>query len=308
MSSEKAVGLNLSGLLNIHKPAGMTSRQVVNQIQKLVKPAKTGHAGTLDPLATGVLVVCIGSATRLIRFVQEQPKEYIGEFVLGKRSDTDDISGNVTDTPNLPSLTREQLAACLPALTGKIEQVPPQFSAVHIGGQRAYARARRGETFEIQPRTVEVYELELIDFEFPRFQLRIVCGSGTYVRSLGRDLGEQLGVGAIMTSLVRTRIGNFHLASAIHLDEEFSLESITGQLQVPASAVKHLPQYECNERELLHLSQGRKLECHPDRFPAHHEQTEIAVMTPEGTLVAIAEWNRSINQLSPRQVFCQQAH
>ncbi|WP_298868009.1 tRNA pseudouridine(55) synthase TruB [uncultured Gimesia sp.] len=307
MNSENAVGLKLSGLLNIHKREGMTSRQVVDQIQKRVKPAKAGHAGTLDPLATGVLVVCIGSATRLIRFVQEQPKEYIGEFVLGKRSDTDDIEGNVTETPDCSPLTREQLEICLPALTGKIEQVPPQFSAVHIDGQRAYDRARRGETFEIQPRTVEVHELELLDFEFPRFQLRIVCGSGTYVRSLGRDLGEQLGVGALMTSLVRTRIGSFHLSSAITLDQEFSLESITTQLHNPASAVAHLTQYVCNEQELKHLSQGRKLECHHDQFPADSQQAEIAVITQEGELAAIAEWNRSLNQLSPRQVFFQPA-
>lgn len=308
MSSDKSVGLNLSGLLNVHKPAGITSRQVVNRIQKLVKPAKAGHAGTLDPLATGVLVVAIGSATRLIRFVQEQPKEYIGEFVLGKRSDTDDISGNVLDTPHCPEITQEQLTACLPAYIGKIEQVPPQFSAVHIDGKRAYDRARRGETFEIQPRVVEVYELELLDFQFPVFQLRIVCGSGTYVRSLGRDLGEQLGIGTIMTSLVRTRIGNYHLASATKIDDEFSMESITGQLHAPASAVDFLPHYICNARELQDLSQGRKLECNPDRFPAKQQQAEIAVTTPEGTLVAIAEWKRSNNQLSPRQVYCQQSN
>lgn len=307
MSSKKAVGLNLSGLLNIHKAQGMTSRQVVNQIQKLVKPAKAGHAGTLDPLATGVLVVCIGPATRLIRFVQDQPKEYIGEFILGKRSDTDDICGNVTDTPDCPSITREQLEACLPAFQGQIEQVPPHFSAVHIDGQRAYDRARRGESFEIQPRTVEVYELELMAFEFPRFQLRIVCGSGTYIRSLGRDLGEQLEVGATMSSLVRTRIGQFNLASAIKLDEELSLESIAQHLQPAASAVTDLPHYQCDERELHDLSQGRKLQCDPDRLPDTNQITEIAVITPQGTLAAIAEWNRSLQQLSPRQVYYQQS-
>jgi len=307
MSSKKAVSLNLSGLLNIHKPQGMTSRQVVNQIQKLVKPAKAGHAGTLDPLATGVLVVCIGSATRLIRFVQDQPKEYIGEFILGKRSDTDDICGNVTDTPDCPAITREQLEACLPAFRGQIEQVPPKFSAVHIDGQRAYDRARRGESFEIKPRTVDVYELELMDFAFPRFQLRIVCGSGTYIRSLGRDLGEQLGVGATMSALVRTRIGQFNLTTAIKLEEDLALDSIAQQLQPAASAVVPLPHYQCDERELYDLSQGRKLQCDPHRLPDTNQITEIAVMTPQGTLAAIAEWNRPIQQLSPRQVYYQQS-
>tara|TARA_R110002111_G_scaffold262875_1_gene342486 strand:- start:29560 stop:30486 length:927 start_codon:yes stop_codon:yes gene_type:complete len=305
MSSKITVGQNFSGLLNINKPQNITSRQVVDQIEKLVKPAKAGHAGTLDPLATGVLVVCIGSVTRLIRFVQEQTKEYIGEFILGKRSDTDDSCGNISDTPDCPVITREQLEACLPAFRGQIEQVPPQFSAVHIKGRRAYDLARRGKSFEIQPRTVEVYELELVRFEFPRFQLRIVCGSGTYVRSLGRDLGEQLGTGAIMSSLVRTRIGQFNLESAINLDEELSLESITRELQPAASAVTQLPHYQCNERELQSLSQGQKLVCHPDRLPDTRQITEIAVITQEGELAAIAEWDRSINQLSPRQVYYQ---
>lgn len=308
MSSQNtATGLKLSGLLNIHKPPEITSREVVNQIQKLVKPMKAGHAGTLDPLATGVLVVCIGSATRLIRFVQDQPKEYVGEFVLGKRSDTDDITGNVIETPDCPHVTRAQLASCLPDFLGQIEQVPPHYSAVHIDGQRAYARARRGESFEIQPRTVEIYELELTDFQFPRFQLRIVCGSGTYIRSIGRDLGEKLGTGATMNSLVRTRIGQFNLNSAMQLEEDLSLESITQHLQPTALAVTNLPQYQCNEQELLFLSQGRKLECNPDRFPDTNQITEIAIMTSAGTLAAIAEWDQSIHQLSPRQVYYQQS-
>ncbi|WP_339729370.1 tRNA pseudouridine(55) synthase TruB [uncultured Gimesia sp.] len=308
MSSKKIeTGLNLTGLLNLHKPPGITSRQVVNQIQKQIKPVKVGHAGTLDPLATGVLVACIGSATRLIRFVQDQPKEYIGEFLLGKRSDTDDISGNVIETPDCPPITREQLESCLPDFLGQIEQVPPQYSAVHIDGRRAYDRARGGETFEIQPRTVEVYEIELTAFQFPMFQLRIVCGSGTYIRSIGRDLGEQLGTGATMSSLVRTRIGQFHLNSAMKLDEDLSLESITQHLQPATLAVTNLPQYQCNEQELLFLSQGRKLKCHSDRFPDTNQITEIAVMTQDGTLAAIAEWDQSIHQLSPRQVYYQRS-
>lgn len=305
MSSNKSTSLNLSGLLNIHKPQGMTSRQVVNQIQKLVRPTKIGHAGTLDPLATGVLVVCVGPATRLIRFVQEQPKAYIGEFILGMRSDTDDTTGVVTETPNCPVITREQLETRLPAFQGQIEQVPPQYSAVHIDGQRAYKRARRGESFDIQPRLVEVYELELLAFDFPRFQLRIVCGSGTYIRSIGRDLGEQLGCGAIMDSLVRTRIGEFKLSTAMKLDEEISLESIADQLQPAALAVKNLAQYQCNERELEDFCHGRKIECNLNLPPSQTSQNEIAVMTAEGTLVAIAEWNESTHQLAPRQVFYQ---
>lgn len=310
MSSDKITSLNLFGLLNIHKPQGITSRQVVNQIQKLVRPAKVGHAGTLDPLATGVLVVCVGPATRLIRFVQDQPKEYIGEFILGKRSDTDDSTGNVTETVDCPTISQQQLESCLPAFQGQIEQVPPQFSAVHIDGQRAYKLARRGESFDIQPRIVEVYELELLAFEFPRFQLRIVCGSGTYIRSIGRDLGEVLGCGAMMDSLARTRIGNFKLTSAVKLNDETSIETIAGQLHPAELAVTNLHQYQCDERELEELCHGRSIECHlvecnPNELPNHVEQHEIAVVTSNGTLVAIAKWDQAAHQLAPRQVFYQ---
>ena len=304
MSSKKSdADLKISGLLNINKPPGLTSRQVVNQIQKLVKPARVGHAGTLDPLATGVLVLCTGSNTRLIRFVQQQPKEYIGEFSLGKRSDTDDITGEISETPDCRTVTQQELEACLPAFQGRIEQIPPQYSAVHIDGRRAYDLARLGKSFEIQPREVDVYEIELLHFSFPRFQLRIVCGSGTYIRSMGRDLGDQLGVGAIMTALVRTRIGPFSLDSALDLNEELSLDQVTGNLQPAILAVDQVPQYHCDEKELLSLSQGQKLQCASERFPATQVNIEVAVISPKGELVAIAEWEPAEHQLSPRQVF-----
>ncbi|QDT28096.1 tRNA pseudouridine(55) synthase TruB [Gimesia panareensis] len=305
-SSSKA-GLQLSGLLSVNKPQDVTSRQVVNQFQKLVHPARIGHAGTLDPLATGVLVLCIGQATRLIRFVQDQPKEYIGEFVLGKRSDTDDITGEVVDTPDCPVIEREQLEHYLSNYRGSIEQIPPQYSAVHIDGRRAYDLARRGESFEIEPRTVDVYELEVSEFEFPRFQLRIVCGSGTYIRSIGRDLGEDLGVGATMTSLVRTRIGEFNLDSSLSLEKPPTLETITAHLQPPIRAVPHLPHYQCDARELRALRLGQKLTCDPARLPDVDEIIEIAAITPDGDLVAIAEWDRSHQRLSPRQVYAERS-
>ncbi|HCO27531.1 tRNA pseudouridine(55) synthase TruB [Gimesia maris] len=304
MSSKKSgADLKISGLLNINKPQDITSRQVVDQVQKLIKPARVGHAGTLDPLATGVLVLCTGSNTRLIRLVQQQPKEYIGEFILGKRSDTDDITGEISETADCRQVTLQELETCLPAFEGRIQQIPPQYSAVHINGRRAYDLARRGKSFEIQPREVDVYEIELLDFSFPRFQLRIVCGSGTYIRSIGRDLGEQLGVGATMSALTRTRIGPFTLDSAMELDEELSLGTIADNIQPAILAVEQLPHYHCNERELLSLSQGQKLKCKPEYFPATHEIIEVAVISPQTELVAIADWEPEAHQLSPRQVF-----
>lgn len=302
-SKETANHLSLTGLLNVSKPAELTSRQVVNQIQKLLKPLKVGHAGTLDPMATGVLVLCVGNSTRLIRFVQDQPKEYRGEFILGKRSDTDDITGEVSETPDCPQVTHEQLESYLPQFRGKIQQVPPQFSAVHIEGRRAYDLARQGKEFEIQPRTVEVYEIELTRFEYPRFELRIVCGSGTYIRSIGRDLGELLGTGATMSALVRTRIGEFDLENALPLDDELTLDQISDQLRPPVQAVTSLPHYQCDPQEQRALTLGQKLKCKPKPFADLEPLCEIAALDQAGSLIAITEWDPAQELLSPRLVF-----
>src|SRR3990172_9082730 len=153
------------GILNVNKPAGMTSRRAVDRVVERAWPQKVGHAGTLDPLATGVLVVCIGPATRLIPIIQELPKAYHATFLLGRRSDTDDIDGHVVETPDAAPVVREQLAELLPRFTGAIEQVPPQFSAVHVDGEGAYKLARRGREVEISPRTVEIHRLSLVRFE-----------------------------------------------------------------------------------------------------------------------------------------------
>ena len=180
------------GVLNVDKPVGVTSRDVVNQVVRLVRPAKVGHAGTLDPLATGVLVVCVGHATRLINLVQEGRKRYRGRFRLGQTSDTDDVTGNVQPAGDWSGITKTQLEAELVEFIGQIQQVPPQFSAVHVQGQRAYDLARRGVAVELTARPVEVFSLQLTAFEPPDFELDVVCGSGTYIRSIGRDLGTRL--------------------------------------------------------------------------------------------------------------------
>ena len=153
------------GLLNVHKPAALTSRQVVDHIQRLVHPAKVGHAGTLDPLATGVLLVCVGPATRLISRVQEGRKRYVGRFRLGQRSDTEDIDSEVVAGGDWSGVTRLQLEQLLPEFVGSILQTPPQISALKVGGQRAYKLARRGHVVDLKPRPVDVFSLELTEFE-----------------------------------------------------------------------------------------------------------------------------------------------
>lgn len=269
------------GLLNIDKPAGMTSRDVVNRVQRLVKPHKVGHAGTLDPLATGVLVIAIGPATRLVEYLQRMPKSYHGKFLLGRTSDTEDIEGQVVQMPDPPVPTADQLAAAVPQFLGTIQQQPPVFSALKVSGQRAYALARRGEAVELAERPVEIHELKIVRYEYPELELLIRCGSGTYVRSLGRDLARAVGTDAVMSALRRMAIGPLNAADAIVFDQ-LTIELINERLLPPALAVADLPVATVNEAECWKLVQGQAI---ADRWAITGE--EAAAMDGRGELVAI---------------------
>jgi tRNA pseudouridine55 synthase len=269
------------GLLNIDKPAGMTSRDVVNRVQRQVRPVKVGHAGTLDPLATGVLVVCLGQATRLIEYVQRMPKRYRGTFLLGRESDTEDIEGNVVELANAPEPTLAAIEAALPKFLGEIEQRPPAYSALKVEGQRAYKLARRGEQVELAPRKIQVYAVRMLRYEYPELELDIECGSGTYVRSLGRDLARELGTGAVMSALVRTAIGVFRVDEACQL-ESLSAESIESQLLPPSRAVGILPLVRVTKEEAQRLANGQIIE---NRTGIH--EAEVAVENESGQLIAI---------------------
>ena len=262
-------------------------------------------------MATGVLVLCLGRATRLVSYVQQQPKTYAARFLLGCRSNTDDTTGDVTPTRAASEpVSRQRIEELLPAFVGCIEQVPPQFSAVHVSGQRAYKRARRGETVPILPRRVTVHRLTITTYQFPELDLEIECGSGTYVRSIGRDLGEQLGIGAVMSRLVRTRIGPFTLESATKLDE-LERKGLDTYLLPPSLAVCLLPNCTCSLPDLDRIRVGRPIAIEPDRFvsdspaglrmPTEHEM--VAVLSPDGSLACIAEYQASSGQLAPKNVF-----
>jgi tRNA pseudouridine55 synthase len=285
------------GLLNIFKPAGWSSRDVVNRVERIVKPAKAGHAGTLDPLAEGVLVIGVGAATRLVSAVQEQSKEYHGTFQLGCRSDTDDSTGEVVSVEASPIPALTDIQTIIPQYMGTIWQTPPQYSAVHVAGQRAYALARKGETVEIAPRQVQVSRLEIVAYTWPKLELLIECGSGTYIRSIGRDMGEQLGCGAIMSALIRTKIGPFQAVEAIAI-ADLSKDNMSQHLLPAAGAVKHWPQYVATDAELWDLTHGRMIESRIELS----EGARCAVLTPEGLLAALGEI-RSLGRLAPTQVF-----
>jgi tRNA pseudouridine55 synthase len=272
------------GLLNLHKPPGCTSRDVVNRVQKLVRPEKVGHAGTLDPLATGVLVIAIGGATRLVEYIQQQPKRYLATFLLGRESDTEDIEGRIVELAQPPIPTREEIAAALPQLTGEIDQVPPTFSALKVSGQRAYALARRGEVVQLESRRITIHELRLMAYAYPELKLEIACSSGTYVRSLGRDMARSLGTQAVMSALVRTAIGPFHLADAIS-PNDLTLETISKSLQPAGAAVSHLPRLELSHGEVTELLFGRPISRSGTVLPSEHaafdERSElVAILQP----------------------------
>lgn len=287
------------GLLNLNKPKDITSRKVVDRAQRLVKPAKAGHAGTLDPLATGVLIVCLGPATRLIPFVQNQRKIYRANFQMGCQSDTDDITGNVIFN-SAAEVSQNELEAALPQFLGEIEQVPPQFSAVHVQGKRAYELARAGQTVQIAPKIVHVYRIDLLSFAWPNLELEIECGSGTYIRSIGRDLGEILGCGAVMTDLVRTRIGPFCITKALPL-KELDQDRLQSSLISPVKAVQHLPTYRATSAECLRIKRGQRIPSQNLLDVSKNER--IAVLTESQELAALAEWDAATRELRPRQVF-----
>ncbi|MCX6840807.1 MAG: tRNA pseudouridine(55) synthase TruB [candidate division WOR-3 bacterium] len=213
-------------MLNVNKPSGISSYDVIRRIKPILQssianrqsPIPLGHAGTLDPLASGVLLVLLGEATKVSRFLLNLPKEYVAGVLFGKQTDTDDITGKVLNEQPVDGLTAERVRDCLARFTGEIEQVPPAFSALKQDGQPQYRLARKGLEVRPKPRRVTVYELELLEWNPPGATIRCRVSAGTYVRALARDLGTALGTVATLATLVRTRIGQFTVGDATALD------------------------------------------------------------------------------------------
>ncbi len=201
-------------LLLVNKPLGWTSFDVVNKLRKILGVKKMGHAGTLDPLATGLLIICTGKFTRRIAELTGLDKEYTGTLVLGQSTPSHDRETPVTEVRDISHITHEQIVKAAAQLTGTLAQIPPAHSAVKVKGKRAYQLARFGQRPELKPRTVQVYTFEITGIQMPEVHFRIECSKGTYIRSLVRDLGEILGTGAHLTALCRTRIGPYRLEEA----------------------------------------------------------------------------------------------
>jgi tRNA pseudouridine55 synthase len=290
------------GLLNLDKPAGVTSRDVVDTVQRLVRPAKAGHAGTLDPLATGVLVICVGPATRLIPFVQAGRKVYRATFRFRVTSETDDIEGTLVEVPQAPRLTLSDIVAVLPEFIGTIEQVPPTHSAVHVAGKRAYELARQGAPVALAAKPVEVFRFDPLRFDEDAQELEceIECGSGTYVRSLGRDLAKRLGNGAVMTALRRTAVGPFLVEEAVSPDE-LTRETLPELLRPPGSALQDRPRVACDDNQAAAIRRGRSIP-----LPAGVRLADgdsVGLFDAAGRLVAVGMFDARDATLKPRIVF-----
>ena len=278
---------SVHGLLVIDKPGGTTSRAAVTRVQGwFPRGTRIGHAGTLDPLATGVLVCCLGQATRLTEYVQRMEKTYGAGLLLGARSDTDDAEGSITPVSGISVPALEDINKHLREFLGAIDQVPPDYSAAKVTGRRAYELARQGKEVALQARTVQIYGSDLLAYSFPHLEIEVRCGKGTYIRSLARDLGERLGCGALIETLRRTRIGPFRVEDAIGLD--LSGETARSRLLPVAEAVADLPRLVLETTEIARLRQGQRI---PYDSNLGKEIQEFAVFDGNDALVAVANFD-----------------
>ena len=244
-----------TGVIPVDKPIGATSRRVVDAVARALGMKTVGHAGTLDPLADGVVVVCAGHATKLVDYLHDLPKHYTASFLLGRSSPSDDFETpiEVEAEPRVP--TREEIAAALPSFRGEILQRPCDYSAVHVDGKRAYRLARKGRPLELAAKRVRIDVLDVTAYEWPRLGVDIVCSSGTFVRAIGRDLAMALGTTAVMESLTRTAVGPFERARSLAM-AAVTLESVRAAMLPAVAAVPLVPRFTLGDDLLAKAVRG----------------------------------------------------
>jgi tRNA pseudouridine55 synthase len=282
----------------LDKPAGITSRDAVTRAEGwFPRGTRIGHTGTLDPLATGVLVLAVGSATRLGEFIQRMAKTYRTVIRLGATSDSDDAEGEIVPRVVDQPPDRALVQAVMQAFVGEIEQVPPAYSAAKVEGRRAYERARRGEVVALEPRRVRIHSMTIKEYAYPRLELEISCGKGTYIRSLARDIGERLGCGGYVEGLRRTRVGPFRVEEAVSLDADVT--TAQDRLLPMAMAVSELPRVILEDAGITRMRHGgtwAMAGLSPD------QEEEVAVFDRAGNFVLVAAIDRHQSLLQPRKV------
>jgi tRNA pseudouridine55 synthase len=298
----------MDGILNINKATGMTSHDVVAKIRKLLQQKRVGHAGTLDPAASGVLPICLGQATRVAEYLSESGKAYQAEIILGISTDTYDSEGTITSSKGVMNhalaVDLAQIKQTLQQFLGPQMQIPPPYSAIKIQGQPAYKRARAGESITLQPRPVTIYQLEILQWLPPRLTLATECSKGTYIRSLAHDLGEQLGCGAHLAALQRTRSGPFSLSDSITLEqlEQANAEgTIQHYLHPTDTALQQYPAFILDEGTIQHVLHGNAFTYNAQ--PGHTPTDLARVYDIVGHFHAIAAWDAERNMWQPKKVF-----
>lgn len=265
----------MDGCLVVDKPAGMTSHDVVDEVRRKLRTKRVGHGGTLDPDATGVLLLGIGKATRFLSYAQTAPKRYEAVVTFGRSTTTQDASGDTVEQRPVDRLTIEQVSNELTAFIGEIDQIPPMVSAVRIGGERLHEKARRGETVERPPRRVTIYDLKLLDHDIPdgsEITIEVTCSGGTYIRTLAHDLGEAVGTGAHLKRLRRTEASGFGVDEAVSLDEVD--RSVLRSL---ADVVRAMERVEVDPKDAAAVANGRPL-VRADRVPDVADGERVAVV------------------------------
>lgn len=294
----------MDGVLNVNKPSGPTSHDVVARIRRATRERRVGHAGTLDPAASGVLVVCLGNATRIVEYLMDWPKAYRASAVIGAETDTEDQTGCILRETDCSHVTREMAEAVLARFVGKTLQVPPMVSAVHHKGRRLYELARAGRVVERAPRPVEVYSLRLVDFS-PGAKAAVVldieCSRGTYVRTLCADIGRALDCGAYMSSLIRTAVGPFRLEDAVSIEtvEEKAAAGRLGDIiHTIDEALGDMPSVSVSEDDVARITNGVPIPV--ERLPRCNGElppigTTVRIHAPDGRLLAIGRLRRVAN-------------
>jgi len=294
---EVAALASRGGVLPVDKPEGPTSHDAVSAVRRALRTRQVGHAGTLDPFASGLLLVCVGPATRLAEYLTPLTKTYRATLRLGEATDTDDLTGEVVSrSDDWRSLTEEQVRGSLSAQVGEVDQLPPRYSAKKVGGERMYAAARRGEEVERKPSRVTIHRIEVIGMRLPEVEFEVVCGSGTYIRAIARDAGEALGVGAHLTKLRRTAVGPYSVERAVPLDALDDAERVRAAALSPLEAVSHLAHVEVDEEGAASIRHGRAVPAAGGLAAG----VPVAVVGPDGALLAVGE--RAGDRVQPRKV------
>jgi tRNA pseudouridine55 synthase len=296
----------LSGILNVDKPPGITSHDVVNAIRRVAGQRKVGHAGTLDPMATGVLLVCLGQATRVAEYLMARPKRYRATIALGTTTDTFDAQGEILGSGGRTDFTPEEIEWALASFLGRIEQVPPMHSALKRGGQALYRLARQGKTVELKPRPVEIEEVVILDWTPPSLVVEVACSPGTYVRSLAHDLGQRLGSGAHLAALIRLSSGRFTLEEAVsleRLEEAFQHGQEETYLLPLDEALFEWPAMIVSADDARRIAQGQAIQ--GDQPGNSGDGLSLRrVYSPDGDFLAIMAYDPETGSWRPQKVFC----